>query len=135
MNLTPHATADHWTAGYVGRAWSESFNCWNLVQAVEREVFGRTLVDLPIGTAADQTDALQQITAQFRRVEGKPMDGDIVTMIGAEGLHVGVVVQGVVLHNVGGKREDGREWGSVRPDTFAGLGRLGYGHVKLWRAA
>ena len=142
IDLSPHASATHWTARYVGLSWSSAFNCWHLVQAVEREVFGRPLASLPVGAAEDQTAALLAITTGWERVPGDAAeagrDGDVLTMIGNDGPHVGVVA-GVaasarVLHNVGSVT-NGRETGSVRLDRIDELGRLGFGHLKLWRAA
>ena len=133
IDLSPNATATHWAAPWVGRPWSETFNCWHLVQEVQRVVFGRSLADLPIGAEEDQTAALLNITTRWSRAEWPALDGDILTMLGPDGQHVGVVAANKVLHNVGGRR-DGYLWGSVRLDRVGELGRMGYGHLKLWRA-
>lgn len=134
MNLSPHATASHWSAKYVGRDWSDAFNCWHLVQAVQREVFGRVLAPLPIGTQEDQTAALLTVTQGWQRVSGPAIEGDVITMLCDLGPHVGVVVDpDRVLHNVGANK-DGVPWGSVRINTNTELGVLVYGRLRLWRA-
>jgi hypothetical protein len=135
MNLTPHATAEHWAADYVGRVWSQSFNCWHLVQEVQANVFHRSMHDLPIGTPESQLAALQRITKDWRQVSGAMREGDLLTMVCDLGPHVGVMIDGErVLHNVGGVDEKKGVWGSVRVDAVRDLGRLQYGHFKLWRA-
>jgi cell wall-associated NlpC family hydrolase len=137
FDLSPHARATHRAAPYVGRAWAPTFNCWHLTQAVEREVFARALPDLAVASDDDQAAALRAITAVWRPVAGaitQALDGDILTMVGADGTHVGVMIDGKVLHNVGGVR-DGVVWGSVRLDALPMLGVLRYGHLQLWRPA
>jgi hypothetical protein len=135
INLTPNATAAHPASRFVGMPWSEDFNCWHLVQAVQREVFGRHVANLPIATEEDQTAALRVITRQFPQVHDAPRDGDILSMIGPHGLHVGVMVGARLLHNVGGREPDGTVKGAVMASELRELGSLGYGHVKVWRAA
>jgi hypothetical protein len=134
LDLTPNAQPTHGAARFVGMPWAEAWNCWHLVQAVQAQVFGRKLPLIPVGADADQTAALLAVTAGWSRAAEPARDGDVITMLGAEGLHVGVIVEGSVLHNVGGRREDGTLWGGVRCDSIEGLARLGYGHLKLWRA-
>jgi hypothetical protein len=135
MNLTPHATAEHWAADYIGRVWSKSFNCWHLVQEVQREVFCRSMPDLPIGSAEDQRATLVAITKGWQPSQGPKAEGDLLTMVCDLGPHVGVMIDGErVLHNVGGVDEKKGVWGSVRVDAVRDLGGLKYGHFKLWRA-
>ena len=140
LDLAPQATAAHWSARYVGQLWSEHFNCWRLVQDVQRHVFSVRLPDLPVGTTDDQTAAILVVTQGWRRVHGDVLqvaaEGDVITMLCDIGPHVGVMVgRDHVLHNVGGKRDDGVVWGCVRIDDVAELGRLSYGHLRLWRLA
>jgi hypothetical protein len=134
LDLSPHAHAAHDAARYVGRSWSEQWNCWHLVQAVQAELFGRTMPPLLIGTREDQTAAMLAVTAQWVRTEDPAADGDIVTMVNSAGLHVGVVVNGRLLHNVGGRRADGSLYGGVQVNALGELGNLGYGQLKTWRA-
>jgi hypothetical protein len=150
MNLTPHATAGHWAADYIGRVWKppvidketgavieRGFNCWHMTQDVQLEVFDRDLPDLPIGSPEDQTAKLIEITKGWRRMPAgtPPVEGDLLTMVCDLGPHVGVMIDGErVLHNVGGVDEKKGVWGSVRVDAVRDLGNLKYGHFKLWRA-
>jgi cell wall-associated NlpC family hydrolase len=142
LDLSPHARATHWTAQYIGLPWTERFTCWDLVRSVQKHEFGRVLPAFTPG-AADASRAPELVRladAQgWRPVAGAARDGDVILMRGADGPHVGVVVERAgraseVLHNIGGTL-NGRTWGSVRLDPLAGLGRLGYGHLSLWRAA
>jgi hypothetical protein len=135
MNLSPRATAVHPAARFVGMAWKKAtFNCWHMVQAVELEVFGKVLPDIPIDSTDDKTAAILAATAGWHRVEGPPTNGDILTMIGPQGPHVGVWINGRVLHNLGYQDEHGVDHGSVGASDLRELGLLNYGHVKLWRA-
>lgn len=134
MNLSPHASAAHPAARYVGRPWAEDFNCWHMVQAVQKELFGRTMPNIPIGADQNQIAALLAVTAGWSRVPGPAVEGDILTMIGPRGTHVGTLADGRVLHNLGGKNDDGVVWGQVKASELHELGMLGYGQVKVWRA-
>lgn len=130
IDLTPNARASHWAAGYVGRAWSEEFNCWELVRDVQRTQFNQELP--PLAVLSPGAHALLAAVDGWRRATDY-QTGDVLTMIGPEGPHVGVIVDGQVLHNVGGV-VDGKCTGSVRIDRIESLGLLGYGHLKVWRA-
>jgi hypothetical protein len=148
MNLTPHATAEHWAADYIGRVWKppvidketgavieRGFNCWHLVQEVQAAVFHRSMHDLPIGTPESQLAVLQRITKDWRHANGPMREGDLLTMVCDLGPHVAVAIDHErVLHNVGGVDEKNGVWGSVRVDAVRDLGNLKYGHFKLWRA-
>jgi cell wall-associated NlpC family hydrolase len=151
LDLSPNAHATHWCAQYIGRAWTDRFNCWDLVRTVQFAVFGRTLPRLPIGGEIDEQRAqdLQALLSGpgWQAVQGYPpaaaCEGDVLLMRGPDGPHVGVVVlrachAPAVLHNVGGLLPDGprrgQRWGGVRLDAIDALGRLGYGRLKLWRA-
>lgn len=151
IDLTPHAQVTHWSGPYVGRAWLPTFNCWHLVLAVLREVFGHELPGLAIGAepTPENWQALRTLMdgSLLRSVAGdaiaQAQDGDILLMVGPEGTHVGVVTGKSLLHNLGGLVDvkvkgqvvDRKPQGSVRIDPLADLGRLGYGHFSLWRAA
>jgi cell wall-associated NlpC family hydrolase len=133
INLSPNVTT-HPAAKYVDMPWSEDFNCWGLIRAVQADVFGRKLPELPIGADENQTAALLAVVVGWSRVSGRPIEGDIVTMTSPTGPHVGVVVQGRLMHNVGHKNPDGTCEGRVRVDDLDSLGSLGFGHLKVWRA-
>jgi hypothetical protein len=147
FNLSPNASATHWSAPYVGRLWSPAFFCWSLVQLVQLEQWQRVLPDLP--GEGDRTAQLRALTghAGWAQVMGPAItearEGDVLLTRGPEGPHVGVVIQRrgfpvSLLHNLGGIVEDGprkgQAVGSVRIDTLAALGSLGYGHARAWRA-
>ena len=103
----------HWAEKYVGRPWTEEFDCAALVVTVQREQFGRD-VEFPgyfdwRRTSPDKVVDLSRDVVY--PVEGEPADGDAVLMkiTGARrdlGSHIGVVaiVQGSVwvLHNLRG---------------------------------
>jgi hypothetical protein len=135
MNLTPHASAGHWTSRYVGRLWATDFTCWHLVAAVQAEVFDRALPAFDVVDVRDGDDIRALIERSAWRRVGHQVEGDIVAMHGPDGPHVGVLVlHGVrpkLLHNLGGMGEAGPH-GSVRLDALADLGRLGYGRFELW---
>jgi hypothetical protein len=146
LDLSPHARATHWCAAYVGRLWSEAFTCWGLWGTVQRDEFGRAVPAFEPGLAEPDRagELLQAVGATaWRPAAGdgaiaRGRDGDTLLMRGSGGPHIGVLVQRpghrvAVLHNVGGQRDDGSTWGSVRLDPVDELGRLGYGHLRLWR--
>lgn len=149
FSLSPHASAGHWSARYIGRPWAVDFTCWTLVQLVQREQWGRDVPDLPEDEAA--RPALLRTVAQraaWSLVAGDPLvsarEGDVLLLRGPTGPHVGVVIErkgfpASLLHNLGGIATEGarkgRAVGSVCIATLAALGSLGYGHLRLWRAA
>lgn len=146
LDLSPHARATHWCAAYIGRAWSEAFTCWGLWRVVQADEFGRALPAFEPGEAeVDRAGELLQavgVTAWRPVADGadQGLDGDTLLMRGSGGPHIGVLVRRpghrvAVLHNVGGRRDDGSLWGGVRLDEVDQLGRLGYGHLRLWRYA
>jgi cell wall-associated NlpC family hydrolase len=125
LNLTPHAATRHWSAQYVGRAWSEDFDCWALVRVVQALHFGRRLPFNP-----------QVEVPGWRTVAGPAIEGDVITMQGVKGPHIGVMVDAHrVLHNVGGPDDNGAPHGAVQIDDAAALSAQGYGRLRLWRPA
>jgi len=146
MNLTPNATATHWSAQYVGEPWRPEFNCWDLVCAVQGAWFNRPMLRLDIGSAEPTAENWQSLRTTmagsiWKVLEGRGLEaaaeGDILLMRGPDGPHVGVVVANgsvsSLLHNLGGML-DGEPRGSVRIDPLASISRLGYGRFEVWRA-
>jgi hypothetical protein len=138
MNLTPHAAARHWSAHYIGTPWTPQYTCWGFVRSVQAIEFGRALPEVALGdSAGDRTGVLLPLlrSGQWAQCEGPAIDGDILSMRGPDGPHVGVVavIGGAewLVHNLGSAAVPG----SVRRDRVDELGRLGYGHLQLWRAA
>lgn len=145
IDLTPHARTAHWSAAYVGRAWSPEFTCWTLVQAVQREQFGRTMPDLKISEMAPtpaNEQALRALmggtawscVARGPHALGFAGEGDIVLMRGPNGHHVGIATRQGLLHN-SWLLKGGKPQGGVCLDPFHALGGLHYGHFELWGAS
>jgi len=138
LDLTPRASVSHWSAPYIGREWAVDFNCWGMVRLVQHQVFGRDMPAYEPNTGLDELRTVVEASG-WQHVEWAhlPQDGDCLTMIGPDGLHIGVVAlidgRACVLHNLGGL-VDGIAQGSVRLDPIAGLRELQYGRLKLWRA-
>jgi hypothetical protein len=140
LNLTPHATATHWSTLLVGLPWQPNFACWDLVRVVQLEQFGRVMpaYDLADERAPEQLRSVVQASGWQRLEHYRSQEGDVLLMRGPDGLHIGIVVwvdaRCQLLHNLGGMVR-GVAQGSVRIDPVADLGRLGYGRFELWRAA
>ena len=139
IDMTPGATATHWSAGYVGRPWLPTFTCWDLAREVQAAVFGRATPAFD-PAAEGARAALRAVVEQmandcgWHRSDDAPADGDLLLMRGPDGLHIGVVVAGkALLHNLGGL-VDGRAHGSGRIAAIDRLGQLCYGRFELWRA-
>lgn len=148
MNLTPHATATHWSARYVGLPWvpgadgPDAFDCWGLVREVQRTQYGRELPRLVIDVREAPPGQWGELRAlvkhsPWRQIDGSWADGDILVMLNARGLpHVGVVVARerlCILHATGELDERGFPKGSVCIDPIAELGASGFGHIDAWR--
>lgn len=141
LDLSPHARATHWSAGYIGRPWSEAFTCWHMVREVQERFYGRRLPDFDPGSQSPEGELQRAIAASAWRPVPvlDAHDGDVLMLRGTDGPHIAtiVVVEGrpSVLHMIGGRNDDGSTWGSVRRDTMEALGQLGYGRLRLWRPA
>lgn len=139
LNLTPHATAGHWSAFLVGLPWQPTFTCWDLVRVVQLEQYGRVMpvYDLADTRAPEQLRSVVLASGWRRVPEGGAVEGDVLLMRGPNGLHIGIVVwvdgRCELLHNLGGM-ERGVARGSVRIDPVTDLHRLSYGRFELWRA-
>ena len=140
LNLTPHAEATHWSAAYIGLAYGIDFTCWDVVRAVQRDVYARDLPAMQIGfePSPENWQALRETLAgsAWHRVFDGGREGDVLLMRGPDGPHVGVVVDHCynlsLLHNLGSV-DDGIAHGSVRVDPIHALGLLGYGRFEYWR--
>lgn len=135
-------TALHWSAAYVGRPWSPAFNCWALVQHLQRERWGREMPALEIAAGRfswEQWRTLSELLRDtpWRRVEGRPAaEGDVLVVRGMSGPHVGVFVgerKCRVLHNMGHVGDDGRPVGSVRCEPLWDMLAAGYSRPEVWR--
>lgn len=130
MNLTPHVTL-HWSAAWLRRAWTPDFTCWTLVREVQAQHFGRTVPDLDVADTAAVGAAIA--AGRWQVVDGPAIAGDVITVHGHDGPHIGVALgDGRLLHNVGGMR-DGVPRGGVCIDPIDQLGALGFGRLKMWR--
>lgn len=127
----------HWAFDLIGRPWSPSYTCWDLV----REVFAtRHNISMP-ALDISSNDNVRAITeaahvSGWRRVEGEPHDGDIVLLTGLRGRHVGVLISSdgklLLLHNSGRMTPRGPT-GGVVAEALADVIRDGYGSPELWR--
>lgn len=150
LDLTPHAVAPHWSARLVGLPWSpgaegpRAYDCWGLVRWVQRHHYGRDLPVLHVNVREappQQWGALRELVSRspWRPVAASDAwrDGDVLLMYGAEGPHVGTLVDlgGVlgVLHAVGWRDADGVDHGGVVHDAPESLGRIGFGRFEAWR--
>lgn len=148
LDLTPHASTRHWSAGYCGLPWApgadgpDAFDCWGLAREVQLTRHGRELPRLAIASPCDvpeQWATLRGLVQRsgWRRVSDTPREGDLLLMLNGEGLpHIGNVVElprVCVLHALGGVDVQGWPHGRVQIDPVDGLGALGFGHLQLWR--
>jgi hypothetical protein len=135
MNLTPHTAARHWSAAWLGRAWSPWYTCWSLVREVQALQFGRAVPEVDVNDAEAVRHAIRQ--CNWRAVGLPPVQaraGDVIRMRGDRGAHIALAMgNGRVLHNVGGMRNDGKPFGGVCIDPIVALGALGFGRLKVWQ--
>ena len=133
------SAATHWAAPLIGIPWSRGatgphqYDCWNLVRHVQRTHYGIEMPVLAIGHATNWTGIRAIInTTAWGRVE-MPAEGDLVTMKGAYGPHVGVVIADdgglTVLHCIGNEKNSG----GVITTPLSDLADLGFGRVEIWR--
>jgi cell wall-associated NlpC family hydrolase len=129
------AVATSFAGQYVGRPWTPTFNCWALVQLVQRQHFGREMPPLDIGLQPDrqQQRVLAALLGRGRpwAVTTTPACGDVLVCRSADGPHVGVMLDGRrVLHNRGSLRQAG----GVRVDRVVDLATAGYSRLTYWTA-
>lgn len=133
------STATHWAAPLIGLPWSRGatgpgeYDCWGLVRHVQRARFGVEMPVLAIGSATNWSGLRSMINRTQWGPAAVASDGDVVTMKGADGAHVGVViaVDGslTVLHCIGNESNAG----GVITTPIEDLPSLGFGRVEIWR--
>jgi cell wall-associated NlpC family hydrolase len=127
----------HWAAKYIGRPWTQEYRCWDLVREVFAERYG---VAMPIVNVGDEGNAANIRAASdvsgWMPAEGPAREGDIVTMEGLDGKHVGVMIavgrKLLLLHN-NGTMKHGRPTGFVVAQPLADAAADGYHKFSLWR--
>lgn len=104
----------HWAAKYVGLPWESgargplAYDCWGLVWAIQREVFGRELPCYPVTPTPVAVDpeflrkvqSIREGLADWVLTPQPSRDGDIIMM--NSGLHSGVYTSsdgGLVIHS------------------------------------
>lgn len=136
----------HWALGLIGLPWEmgatgpSAFDCWGLVRHVQREQFGREMPAVTIGS--EEASNWAAIRSMVNRsdlgwhVVKDAKAGDVVTMKGVAGPHVGVVIEVgrhlKVLHSVGAPKQK-NNMGVVATPLNA-LSAMGYSRVEIWRA-
>jgi cell wall-associated NlpC family hydrolase len=150
LDLTPHASAAHWSAGLVGAPWRQgaegpdAFDCWGLVLWVQRRHFGREMPRLAVNVRTvprEQWGALRALVqrSEWRRSERRH-EGDLLLVENADGPHIGIVLASGregprLLHACGGVDVQGRPFGDVRVDPIATLALQGFIRPEGWAAA
>jgi len=121
----------HWAFELIGKPWApdargpDAFDCVGLVAWCMRARLG---VDMP--SLAEVADGVK-----WHRVDGPWRENDVVLMQGAEGRHIGYVVDAGrlgVLHAEGHLTARGPV-GSVVFQTFEQATSGGYHRFELWR--
>lgn len=113
-----------WVSGAAG---PDAFNCWGLLQVVQRDHFGIALPDLIFGDAARQAYA-EHMQARDWEVVPATFHGAGVLLRGGDDPHVGVWLDldsGGVLHAMQGR---GVIW-----TARSGLRLLGFSRLQYYR--
>jgi cell wall-associated NlpC family hydrolase len=89
-------------ASLIGKPWKaaangpDAFNCWGLVRYWFKHLHGLDMHDVAVAVESEQAAAIMAAARAggWRRVDGKPCDGDIALMRNPEtaGRHVGVIL-------------------------------------------
>jgi hypothetical protein len=112
-----------------GAAGPEAFDCVGLVRYYFRERHGLDLPEYSLGDPGEKLWGFVKATG-WRPVSDEPAENDVVTMLGFEGPHVGVMVQcslGLgLLHAQGNDRLGQVVWQPL--NTL-----FGYTKVQCWR--
>lgn len=131
----------HWAAKYIGLPWRlgasgpDAFDCWGLVRHVQKEHFGIEMPHLNVY----QCDNKEEINALLRsspwkRSSDETKEGDVVLMYGADGPHVGIVLEidGIAgcLHAIGSVKSNGSV---VFTQRLEDLSALGFARLQFWR--
>lgn len=131
----------HWATSLIGLPWSRgatgpaSYDCWGLVRHVQRVRFAREMPALSIGTATNWTGIRAMVNrTAWGPAEGPAREGDVITMKGSDGAHVGVVIEAdgvpVMLHCIG---TEGSNGGGVIVTALNEIGHMGFGRIETWR--
>lgn len=128
----------HWAINYIGIPWTENgrtsagFDCLGLVMDVQEKIYNKA-----VPTHAETLEEASHLIPAFgwRYVSQQlddARDGDILTMRGAGGAHVGTVFELndllYVLHAHGSREQTGSVIATPLQDITASYGRL-----KIWR--
>lgn len=128
-----------WINALIGEPWTPQRNCWDLVQRVQREQFGREMPALDIGgqPTRAQWQVLRELlspTTHWRPVPQPARAGDVLVVQGIAGAHVGVFVDPKrVLHKAGGLEKDGKASGATCLQDLRDLLATGYSRPEIWR--
>jgi cell wall-associated NlpC family hydrolase len=101
----------------------DAFDCWGLTREALRRGWSVAMPPVSVRTEDDQVAALRIATRGWRLIENTPAHGDVVLMANAEGRHVGVMVDGRLLHC-------GRQ--GVAWERLADM-RLRFWNLEVWR--
>lgn len=138
----------HWATPLIGKPWApdgegpDRFSCWGLVRWVFRERWGIDMPAIRVGdfTEGENVAAIKQAaqTSGWRPAEGDAAPEDIVLMRGADGRHVGVMIETrrgpVLLHSYGHMTVRGPV-GSVIAQPLRDAVAQGYCDLEAWRRA
>lgn len=137
------STTLHWAAGLIGKPWRgdaegpHAYDCKGLARYVQRSRWGREVPALKIAdtqTPEGRAAFFEAVRrSPWQRTADAPQEGDIVVLQGADGAHVGVMVQ--VGRRLGVLHAQGTvaRGGAVRFDELRDLLACGYSRPEVWR--
>lgn len=106
-----------------------TFNCYQLCCVVQRRHYNREMPEITLG--ASPWDGIN--ASAWRITTDAPIEGDVLSMQGSSGPHVGTVItvnrQPFVLHAVGSVDSPG----SVIATPLSELPYSGFSRIKTWR--
>lgn len=138
----------HWAAPLIGKPWApgadgpDAFSCWGLVRFVFKHRHGIDIPEIKLGDfgEAENVAALKRAATAsgWKPVDDEPKVDDIVIMKGAEGRHVGVMIDTIrglrLLHAKGHMGAKGPV-GSVVSQLLKDVRESGYYDLETWRRA
>jgi cell wall-associated NlpC family hydrolase len=130
----------HWAHELIGEPWEQgrdgphSFDCWGLVRYVFREHHHVALPVLELGTHNNEASIRELVkNTPWSRVESAPADRDVVLCRGAQGRHVGTMVEADhrlgLLHCFGSPESPG----SVVWEDLGAARARGFWGFEFWR--